>query len=52
VGTTLRFKIVLALLPEEGLQLQQDAQAHLDWLHNALDELRQDPRKSIHTLNF
>lgn len=52
VGTTLRFKIVLALLPEDTLQLQQDAQAHLNWLHIALDELRKDPRKSIQTLNF
>ncbi len=52
VGTTLRFKIVLALLPEAGLELDQDAQAHLDWLRHALDDLRQNQRKSIQTLNF
>lgn len=52
VGATLRFKVVLALLPAEGQDLQQDAQAHLDWLRNSLDELRKDKRKSIQTLNF
>ena len=45
-------KVVLALLPAEGQDLQQDAQAHLDWLRNSLDELRNDKRKSIQTLNF
>jgi len=52
VGTTLRFKIVVAMLPEPGLELQQDAQAHLQWLRGALDDLRDDKRKNIHTVNF
>lgn len=52
VGATLRFKIVVAMLPEPGLELLQDAQAHLQWLRGALDDLREDNRKSIHTVNF
>lgn len=52
VGATLRFKIVVAMLPEPGLELLQDAQAHLQWLRGALDDLRENNRKSIHTVNF
>ncbi|HEX5737171.1 MAG TPA: 7TM diverse intracellular signaling domain-containing protein [Hydrogenophaga sp.] len=52
VGTTLRYKIVVAMLPEPGLELLQDAQAHLQWLRGALNDLRDDKRKSIHTVNF
>ena len=52
VGATLRFKIVVAMLPEPGLELLQDAQAHLQWLRGALDDLRENTRKSIHTVNF
>jgi len=53
VGTTLKFKVVVALLPDESPELQQqDAQAHLDWLRQALDALRKDPRKAILKLNF
>ncbi|MDR7150454.1 diguanylate cyclase (GGDEF)-like protein [Hydrogenophaga palleronii] len=52
IGTTLRFKIVVAMLPEPGLELLQDAQAHLQWLRGALDDLRENNRKSIHTMNF
>jgi len=52
VGTTLRFKVVAALLPDPGLELMQDAQAHLHWLGHSLDDLRDDPRKSIQTVNF
>lgn len=52
VGSTLRFKVVVALLPDEGLNLQEDARAHLDWLRIAMDELKKDPRKSIQTLNI
>ena len=51
VGTTLRCKVVVALLPEETLGLQENAQAHLDWLRIALDELKKTPHKSIQTLN-
>lgn len=52
VGTTLKFKVVVALLPDSTPELQQDAQAHLDWLRQALDALRKDPRKAILKLNF
>jgi diguanylate cyclase (GGDEF)-like protein len=52
VGSTLKLKIVLALLPQDSVELQLNAQAHLDWLQIAMDELRRDPRRSIQTLNF
>jgi two-component system, sensor histidine kinase LadS len=52
VGTTLKFKLVVALLPDPSPELQQDAQAHLDWLRQALVALRKDPRKAILKLNF
>ena len=52
VGATLRFKVVAALLPDPGLELLQNAQAHLHWLGHALDDLRADPRKNIQTVNF
>ncbi len=51
VGSTLKFKIVVALLPDPAQDLQQDAQAHLDWLQGAMDTLRKDPRKAILKLN-
>ena len=51
VGTSLRFKVVVALLPDGGHELQADAQAHLAWLRIALDELLADKRKHILTLN-
>ncbi|MCY1544914.1 hypothetical protein D9M68_808240 [compost metagenome] len=51
VGTTLRCKVAVALLPEETLGLQENAQAHLDWLRITLDELKNTPHKSIQTLN-
>lgn len=54
VGTTLKFKVVLALLPDaaSGADLESNAQAHLDWLGSGLDALRQDGRRSILKLNF
>jgi diguanylate cyclase (GGDEF)-like protein len=52
VGSVLRYKIVLALLPDDGHELQLEAQLHMDWLGDALSDLRQDKRKSIETLNF
>lgn len=52
VGSTLKLKIVLALLPQDNVELGLNAQAHLDWLHIALDELRRDPRRSIQSMNF
>lgn len=52
VGASLRYKVVVALLPDPGLELMQDAQAHLHWLGNKLEDLRRDKRKSIQTVNF
>ncbi len=52
VGATLKFKIVVALLPDVSPELQQDAQAHMDWLRQALDALRKTPRKAILKMNF
>lgn len=54
VGSTLKFKVVLALLPDSasGADLESDAQAHLDWLRSGLDAMRQDGRRTILKLNF
>ncbi len=52
VGPALKFKVVVALLPDMSQELQQDAQAHLGWLRMALDALRKDPLKAILKLNF
>ncbi|MDP2264412.1 MAG: 7TM diverse intracellular signaling domain-containing protein [Hydrogenophaga sp.] len=52
VGATLRFKVVAALLPDPAQELHQDAQAHLDWMQTAMDELRRDTRRSIQSVNF
>jgi diguanylate cyclase (GGDEF)-like protein len=52
VGSTLKLKIVLALLPQDDVELGLNAQAHLHWLQIAMDELRRDPRRSIQPLNF
>ena len=52
VGSTLKFKIVVALLPDASQELQQDAHAHLEWLRQALDALRKTPRKAILKMNF
>lgn len=52
VGSTLKFKIVLALLPQDSVELQVNAQAHLDWLQIAMDALRREPRRSIQSVNF
>ena len=52
VGSSMRFKVVIALLPDEGHELQLDTQTHMGWLRDALDDLRRDKRKGIATLNF
>lgn len=53
VGSALKFKIVVALLPDAaGEAAPQDAQATVDWLRTALEALRKDPRKAILKLNF
>jgi len=54
VGATLKFKVVLALLPDaaSGADLESNAQAHLDWLGSGLEALRQDGRRTILKLNF
>jgi two-component system, sensor histidine kinase LadS len=51
-GSSLRFKIVIALLPDDGHALQLDSQAHMAWMRDALADLQQEPRKNILNLNF
>ncbi|MBT9551323.1 MAG: diguanylate cyclase [Hydrogenophaga sp.] len=50
-GSSLRFKVVLALLPDDGHELQLDTQVHMAWLRDALRDLQRDKRKNIETLN-
>lgn len=52
VGSTLKLKIAMALLPQDDVELGLNAQTHLHWLQIAMDELRRDPRRSIQPLNF
>ena len=51
-GTTLRLRVVAALLPDAKGELAQDAGAHLDWLRQGMLPLSEDPRKAILRLNF
>ena len=52
-GTTLRLRVVAALLPDaKGGELAQDAGAHLEWLRQGMLTLSEDPRKAILRLNF
>jgi diguanylate cyclase (GGDEF)-like protein len=51
-GTTLRFQVVVALLPDTGhAELGQDANAHMEWLRQGMLALSEDPRKAILRLN-
>lgn len=52
VGATLRFKIVIALLPDNSIDLPMDAQQHLSWLHDEADNLQWDRQRNIATVNF
>lgn len=52
VGVTLRFRVVVALLPDASEELGQDANAHLEWLHQGMLKLSEDERKAILRLNF
>ena len=47
-GTTLKFHVSVALLPDRDL----DAQGSLDWLLEAVNAMRPDSRKLIRPLNF
>ena len=47
-GLTLRFQVMLALLPDQ----QGDAAGHLRWILEALAAMRPDSRKQIRALNF
>jgi hypothetical protein len=51
-GTTLRLRVVVALLPDARGEYSQDAEAHLRWLFEGLRLLGEDPRKAILRLNF
>ncbi|MDP3136703.1 MAG: 7TM diverse intracellular signaling domain-containing protein, partial [Burkholderiaceae bacterium] len=52
VGTTLKFHVAVALLPDPEHEFGHDAQAFLDWLSEVTVSMTQDPRQSIRTLNF
>lgn len=51
-ATTLRLRVVLALLPDAAGEHGHDASAHLEWLHEGMRKLSEDPRKAILRLNF
>jgi two-component system, sensor histidine kinase LadS len=51
-GTSLRFKVVVALLPDPNAEPLPDAQAQIDWMHIELMGIDADRRKTIQTLNF
>jgi two-component system, sensor histidine kinase LadS len=51
-GISLRFKVVVALLPDANAEPLPDAQAQLDWMHIELMGIDADQRKTIQTLNF
>lgn len=52
IGATLRYKIVIALLPDPSIELPMDAQQHLAWLHDEVDNLQWDRLRNIATVNF
>ncbi len=52
VGCTLRLRVVVALLPDVAGELGLDAGAHVEWLHQGMLALSEDPRKAILRLNF
>lgn len=52
VGSTLKFHVAVALLPDPAHDHGQDAQAYLEWLSAAATAMAQEPRKSIRHLNF
>jgi len=59
-ATTLRLRVVVALLPDAKSPVKgqgtdetaQDASACLEWLHEGMRTLAEDPRKAILRLNF
>lgn len=51
-GTTLRFQVVVAMLPDTRGELGQDANAHLEWMRQGMLTLSEDDRKAILRLNF
>ncbi len=52
VGSTLKFHVAVALLPDPAHDHGQDAQAYLEWLSKEAAAMAHEPRKSIRTLNF
>lgn len=51
-GATLRYKIVIALLPDPAAGLPLDAQQLLAWLLDEADELHWNKQRNIATINF
>lgn len=52
VGAALRYKIVVALLPDPSIDVLMDAQQHLAWLHDEANALHWDKQRNIATVNF
>lgn len=52
VGETLRFKVVMALLPDSTQEPGRDAQACVDWLQQGMQSLAEERHKAILRLNF
>lgn len=52
VGASLKFKIVVAMLPDEAMDFNVDAQSLLDMMADAMEDLHYDKQRSILTLNF
>ncbi|MBX3610805.1 MAG: diguanylate cyclase [Hydrogenophaga sp.] len=52
VGATLRLKIVVAMVPDTLNELDQDANAHIEWMRQGMLALSEDARKAILKLNF
>jgi hypothetical protein len=51
-GVTLRYKIVIELLPDPAAELPLDAQQLLAWLLDEADELHWNKQRNIATINF
>ncbi|WP_353395632.1 7TM diverse intracellular signaling domain-containing protein [Hydrogenophaga sp. 5NK40-0174] len=51
-GTSLRLKIVMAMLPDQDPALELDPNLHLAWLQDALEDLKAEDKRAIAALNF
>lgn len=51
-GTALQLKVVMVMLPDADPSRSLDAQKHLEWLQQAMANLRNEDRRAIVALNF